>query len=95
MRSGEIRNMIVSVVKYSTVHHVPAVEGIDKVHTAQSTIDALQAVEQILDARMMCVQLNLSIIIEKRNNAFSEKKKGGRNDPRQRQCSEGGSVKET
>jgi hypothetical protein len=52
--------------------YVPAVEGVDEVHTAQPTVDALQAVEQILDARMMRVQLNLTNTIEKIDYAFSE-----------------------
>ena len=52
--------------------YVPAVEGVDEVHTAQSAVDALQAVEQILDASMMCVQLNLTNTIEKINYALSE-----------------------
>ena len=51
--------------------YVPAVEGVDEVHAAQPTVDC-QAVEQILDARMMCVQLNLTNTIEYINNAFNE-----------------------
>lgn len=45
--------------------YVPAVEGVDEVHAAQPAVDALQAVEQILDTRMMCVQLNLTNTIGK------------------------------